>query len=284
MPRPGPQRRGLFDFLGDASDFLLHGDIDLDKSANFPTVLGTPGQNHSIINIPKSVITPCHLSTNKLTSLASRFSLACTDCYITGSFQAIGRLSVSGFKLQDFTLAASPQDFVAKLQLETTITAPLGSPDSLQKTIELFKAPIPNAGIVVPRIFSLGAIVSYEVGVSTSFSGTASMTFGLTASMPNTAAVVADIRHPSQSSATGFNGSVFNPNFDLKALTASVTVAAYAQPKLSFEVDITKVGHLGIALGVKSPVISATLTGGYSMSLSPSFPFFPFLPAVRIIH
>ncbi|KAI4099484.1 MAG: hypothetical protein LQ339_005911 [Xanthoria mediterranea] len=247
MPRPGPQRRGLFDFLGDASDFLLHGDIDLDKSANFPTVLGTPGQNHSIINIPK-------------------FSLACTDCYITGSFQAIGRLSVSGFKLQDFTLAASPQDFVAKLQLETTITAPLGSPDSLQHTTELFKAPIPNAGIVVPRIFSLGAIVSYEVGVSTSFSGTASMTFGLTASMPNTAAVVADIRHPSQSSATGFNGSVFDPNFDLQALTASVTVAAYAQPKLSFEVDITKVGHLGIALGVKSPVISATLTGGYNES------------------
>lgn len=58
MPRPGPQRRGLFDFLGDASDFLLHGDIDLDKSANFPTVLGTPGQNHSIINTPKSVVTP----------------------------------------------------------------------------------------------------------------------------------------------------------------------------------------------------------------------------------
>ena len=270
MPRPGPQRRGLFDFLGDASDFLLHGDIDLDKSANFPIVVGTPGQNHSIIDIPKSVVIPLS-PINEQTNLTSRFSLACTDCYITGSFQAIGRLSVSGFKLQDFTLAASPQDFVAKLQLDTTITAPLGSPDSLQKTIELFKAPIPNAGIVVPRIFSLGAIVSYEVGVSTSFSGTASMTFGLTASMPNTAAVVADIRHPSQSAATGFNGSVFDPNFDLKALTASVTVAAFAQPKLSFEVDITKVGHLGIAVGVKSPVISATLTGGYSMS-HPLFP------------
>ncbi|KAI4278080.1 MAG: hypothetical protein L6R38_005321, partial [Xanthoria sp. 2 TBL-2021] len=245
MPRPGPQRRGLFDFLGGASDFLLHGDIDFDKSAKFPTAIGTPGQNYSIIDIPK-------------------FSLACTDCYVTGSFQAVGHLSVSGFKLQGFTLAASPQDFAAKLQLDTNITAPLGSPDSLQHTIELFKAPIPSAGIVVPGIFSLGAIVSYEVGVSTSFSGTASMAFGMTASMPNTAAVIADVRHPSQSLATGFNGSVFDPNFDLKALTASVTVAAFAQPKLSFGVDITKVGHLEIALGVKSPVISATLTGGYN--------------------
>lgn len=58
MPRPGPQRRGLFDFLGGASDFLLHGDIDFDKSAKFPTAIGTPGQNYSIIDIPKSVASP----------------------------------------------------------------------------------------------------------------------------------------------------------------------------------------------------------------------------------
>ncbi|KAL8886227.1 MAG: hypothetical protein Q9192_006521, partial [Flavoplaca navasiana] len=246
MPQPaspsGPQRRGLRDFFGgvrdlfsDAGDFLS-GDISFDKSANFPTTIGVPGENHTIIDIPK-------------------ISIACTDCYVTGSFQAIGHLSVEGFKLQNFTLAASPQDFAAKLQLDTNITAPLGSPDALQHTIELFKAPVPSAGIVVPKIFSLGAIMSYEVGVSTSFSGSASMAFGITASMPNTAAVIADVRHPRQSSATGFDGGVFDPNFDLKALSASVTMAAFAQPKLSFEVAITKVGKLGIALGVKSPVI-----------------------------
>ncbi|KAI4263395.1 MAG: hypothetical protein L6R42_001455 [Xanthoria sp. 1 TBL-2021] len=252
MPRPGPQRRGLGDVIdsvhrkiGDAIDSL--GNYDFDKSARFPTAIGTPGQNHPIFNNPK-------------------FSLACTDCYVTGSFQATGHLSVSGFELKDFTLAASPQDFTAKLQLDTKITAPLGSPDSLQNTHELFKAPIPNAGIFVPGIFNLGAFVSYEVGVSTAFSGTASMTFGITASMPNTAAVTADVLHPSQNKATGFEGGKFDPNFDLKALTASVTVSAWAQPKLSFEVDITKVGHLGIALGVKSPVISANLTGGYDQN------------------
>ncbi|KAL8929157.1 MAG: hypothetical protein Q9172_000592 [Xanthocarpia lactea] len=254
MAQPGRRRRGLgdffdgvTDFFGGVTDFVANGDIDFDKAANFPVNIGTPGERHSIVNL-------------------SKFSLACTDCYVTGSFQMTGRLSVSDFKLQDFTLTGSPQDFAAKLELETNITAPLGSPETLQYSKELFSAPIPSAGIAVTGIFSVGAVISYEVGVSTSFSGSASMTFGVAASLPNTAAVVADFRHPDQSSATGFDGGKFDPSFDINALSADVTVAAFAQPKLSFGIDILKVGHLEIALGVKSPVVSATLTGGYNES------------------
>ncbi|KAL8728281.1 MAG: hypothetical protein Q9166_005522 [cf. Caloplaca sp. 2 TL-2023] len=251
MSQPKPRRRdllsGIGNFFGDAGDFFLHGDIDFDKSVNFPVSIGTPGERHSIVDI-------------------SKFQLACIDCYVTGSFQVVGHLSVSGFKLQDFTLAGSPQDFAAKLEFETTITAPLGSLDALQYNKTLFSAPIPNAGISVTGIFSLGAIVSYEIGVSTSFSGSASMTFGLSASLPNTAMAIADVRHPSQSAATGFDGGQIDPSFNLTALSASVSVAAFAQPKLSFGIDITKVGHLEIALGVKSPVVGATLTGGYNES------------------
>lgn len=268
MPQPSRHRRGLW-------DFVRHGDADFSKAVNFPVNVGTPGERNSIVDISKFVnpffppLTPPCFRRTQLTTPANRFTLACTDCYITGSFQFTGHLSVSGFKLQDFVLSGAPQDFAAKLQLETTITAPLGSPDSLQYAKELFSAPIPDAGISVTGIFSLGAVVSYEIGVSTSFAGSASMTFGLSTSLPNTAIVVADVRHPSQSSATGLDGGQVDQNFDLTALSASVTVAAFSQPKLSFGVEITKVGNLGIALGVKMPVISATLTGGYS---EPPFP------------
>ncbi|KAL8653320.1 MAG: hypothetical protein Q9226_003896 [Calogaya cf. arnoldii] len=133
MPQPGPQRRGLddiFDKVGDkfndAKDFASGNIVFDDKSAEFPTTIGVPGENHTIVNIPQ-------------------LQLACTDCYVTGSILAIGHLSVAGFKLQNFSLAASPRDFAAKLQLDANITAPLGSPDALQKTIELFKAPVPGA-------------------------------------------------------------------------------------------------------------------------------------------
>ncbi|KAL8687755.1 MAG: hypothetical protein Q9224_005059, partial [Gallowayella concinna] len=228
MPQPKRQRRG------ELWDFVRHGDADFSKAVNFPVAVGTPGERHSF-------------------NVSKYFSLACTDCYITGSFQITGHLSVSGFKLQNFILSGSPKDFAAKLQLETNITAPLGSLDSLGYTKELFSIPIPNAGISVPRIFSLGAIISYEIGVQTSFAGSASMAFGISTSLPNTAVLSADIRHPTQSSATGFDGGQVDPNFDLKALSAAVTVQAFSQPKLSFGIEITKIGKLGIALGVKMP-------------------------------
>ena len=68
MPPPGsqsgPQRRGLGDFFSgvrdvfsDVGDFLS-GDIAFDKSADFPTTIGVPGENHTIIDIPKYVAFP----------------------------------------------------------------------------------------------------------------------------------------------------------------------------------------------------------------------------------
>ncbi|KAL8953271.1 MAG: hypothetical protein Q9222_000876 [Ikaeria aurantiellina] len=244
------RKRGIIDDIGDAvgdaGDFILHGDADLSRSVTIPVAVGEPGVPHSIVDTAK-------------------FSVSCTDCYVTGSFQVTGHLSVSGFKLQDFTLAGSPQDFAAKLQLATSITAPY-SPDALEYTKELFSAAIPDAGISVAGIFSLGTWISYEVGVSTTFAGSASMTFGLSASLPNGAMAIADVRNPSASSATGFEGGQFDPNFDLTALSSSVTVAAFSQPKLLFGIDIERVGRLDIALAVKLPTVSATLKAAYNES------------------
>lgn len=123
---------------------------------------------------------------------------------------------------------------------------------------------IPEAGISVPKIFDLGAWVSYEVGVSTTFAGSANMTFGVSASVPDTAVVVADFADPSLSSATGFDAGNVDPNFDLQGLSAGVTVAAYSQAKLSFGIDIVKVGKLDIAYGLKLPAIEAKLKAAYS--------------------
>ncbi|KAL8633735.1 hypothetical protein Q9189_000471 [Teloschistes chrysophthalmus] len=235
------QRRGL-GFFKD----LLTGDSDTSKSASFPLSVGTPGVSTAIVS-------------------TSVFSLNCLDCYVTGSFEVTGHLSIKDYHLQDFTLSGAPQDFAAKLELGTTIAAPY-SPDSLSYNKTLFEAPIPDAGISVPGIFSLGAIVSYDIGVSTTFRGSASMNFGLTASLPNTAVAIADFQNPTQSSATGFDGGSFDPSFDLTALSASVTVAAFSQPKLSFGVDITGIGHLDVAFALKLPLVEATVAAAYNQS------------------
>ncbi|KAL8649240.1 MAG: hypothetical protein Q9210_004516 [Variospora velana] len=181
---------------------------------------------------------------------------------VAGSFQVTGHLSVKDFSLQQLTLAGSPQGFAAKMDIATKITAPY-SPDQLAYSKELFSAPIPEAGISVTGIFSLGAVVSYEVGVSTTFSGSASMSFGLTASLPDTAVVIADSLDRSASTATGFEGAVFDPHFNLTALSAGVTLAAFSQAKLTFGVDITKVGKLEVGVALKLPAVEAIVKGAY---------------------
>ena len=165
------------------------------------------------------------------------------------------------FELQELTLDASPQGLAATLELGASITAK-ESPDSQQFSKELFSAPIPDAGIELHGIFKLGAFVSYDVGVDTTFAGTAALQFGLTASLPDTARVMANIKTPDESSATGFDPS-FNPIFDVQSLSASVTVAAFTQPKLSFDIELTKIARFDVHVNVKLPEVSATFTAGF---------------------
>ncbi|KAI4139285.1 MAG: hypothetical protein LQ341_004273 [Variospora aurantia] len=234
QPKKASRRRGLWDTITNAvsntGDFIINGDADFSKSVNFPVNVGTPGVVTSVVN--------------------------------TTLFQVTGHLSVKDFSLQQLTLAGSPQGFAAKMDIATKITAPY-SPDQLGYSKELFSAPIPEAGISVTGIFSLGAVVSYEVGVSTTFSGSASMNFGLTASLPDTAVVIADGLDRSASTATGFEGAVFDPHFNLTALSAGVTFAAFSQAKLTFGVDITKVGKLEVGMGLKLPAVEAIVKGAY---------------------
>lgn len=223
------------------------GDADVSKSVSFDVNVGTPGQK-----------------TNIYTDDKGRFSLDCIDCYVSGSWGVEGHLTVENFVLQDLILEASPSDFKAKLELEATVTSSK-SPESIQNSKELFSAPIPGAGISVTGIFKLGATVSYEVGTSATFAGSATADFGLSASLPNGAKVVAAVNHPTDSSATGWSGSSLTPNFEVTKLSASITLAAFSQPKIAFGIELVEVGKVDVAVTMKLPEISSTLSANYGM-------------------
>lgn len=251
IPYQNPQRlkqRGLWgDITNIGKDVLdaAQGNADLSKSVTFPVSVGHEGQK-----------------TNIYTDNKGRLTLDCINCFVSGSFQVTGHISVHHFDLQDLTLTASPNNFQSQLELEATITSSK-NPDSLQYTKELFSFPIPSAGIEVEGIFKLGAILSYDVGVSSSFSGSATVDFGLQASLPNSAQLVADVQNPDQSTATGFATGELTPMFDIKKESASVTVAAFSQPKLSFGIELIKVGNIDVAITIKLPEVSATLSAEY---------------------
>ncbi|KAL8680964.1 MAG: hypothetical protein Q9186_002864 [Xanthomendoza sp. 1 TL-2023] len=249
IPQAGKFKpRGFWGDIANVGKDVLdaaQGDFDQTKSVTFGVNVGKAGEKTNIYKDDKG-----------------RFSIDCIDCYVAGSWQVQGHIVVENFVLQDLTLAASPSNFKAKLELEATVTASK-SPATLQNSKELFSAPIPGAGIAVTGIFKLGATVSYEVGTSATFAGTATAQFGLEAGLPNAAKVVADVNNPDRSSATGWQGSSLTPNFKVTKLDASITLAAFSQPKIAFGVELVKVGNVDVAVTMKLPEISTTLSATY---------------------
>lgn len=116
----------------------------------------------------------------------------------------------------------------------------------------------------------MGATIAYEVGLSTTFSGSGTFSAGLSATLPDDAKLVANVNTPDQSSATGFDTASATPKFDVQALSASATVAAFAQPKLILGIVLTDIGAFDVNIAIKTPIVSATFTAAYSKSGSPN--------------
>ena len=242
------QKRGLWgDIVNVGKDVLdaATGSFDLSKTLNFPINIGQQSQTTPIYDNEESPL-----------------KLDCINCYVSGSFAVTGHISVDHFSLQDLTLTGGPRNFQAALEMEATITD-TSAPKSLQYTKELFSFPIPDAGIEIEGIFKIGAILSYEVGTSFSFSGSATVDFGIQASLPDTAQVVADINDPDSSSATGWSSGTLTPTFDITKESASLKLAAFSQPKLAFGIELTDVGKFDVALTLKLPEISSTFSAEY---------------------
>jgi len=201
----------------------------------------------------------------KLTWLPStHLTLDCINCYISGSVEVTGHISVDHFKLQDLTMDGQPHGLSGAVEFEAKVTK-YEKPDAWKFTKDLFSAPVPDAGLEVPGIFKIGAILSYQVGVQAQLQGSATIDFGLGLQVPDTAGIHADILHPSSSTAQGLSGDI-KPLFDIKAITATVQFAAFAQPKLSFGVELTEIGTLDIALTFKMPQIAVKFIAAYSKS------------------
>lgn len=108
--------------------------------------------------------------------------------------------------------------------------------------------------------------MSYNVGFTSTIQGNATVDFGLSASIPNTAQLTADLKNPDSSSATGFSGGSLTPLFNVKDLSASITLGAYSKPELSLGVSLVKIGTADVDISVKLPEIDLTLTAAYDQA------------------
>ncbi|KAI9811948.1 MAG: hypothetical protein M1832_000653 [Thelocarpon impressellum] len=237
------------DAVGDAVGDV--GDANLAKSVTFGIGVGTAGQRSTIFKEP-----------------SGKLQLDCVNCFLKGSFQVNGRLTTDNFQLKSFTLDAAPVDVSASLELEATLKGSVKGPGSklFNASKELFAQAIPGAGISVPKIFTLGAVIEFAVAAESSISGEGNFTFGLSAAIPNGAKVITDLTQPELSSQTGFGDVNVVPKFDINKLEGGVSVGASAQPKLTFGVDVLKIGRLETSLVLKLPKVTSDLKGVFGMS------------------
>lgn len=147
------------------------------------------------------------------------------------------------------------------------MTASYGS-DSLGYTKDLFSQGIPGIGISIPEIMNIGATLTYSVGGSCSFSGSATVDFGLQATIPDSAQIVADYQNRGASTATGFSGGEPTPIFHVPNESVSVTLSAFSQLTIDFGVDLLDFGAMDVGLAFKLPEVGATLTAKYGKFIS----------------
>ena len=219
---------------------IFVGNAEFSKSMDFP--VGVRNENER---------------SNIYSDSTGRLKLDCVNCFVAGSFLVTGRVSVHHFHIQDLSIAAAPRNVHAALVLEASIED--GDADDINEAKELFSAPIPGVGIVIPGIFKLGGVLSYEVGFSATFKGAASIQFGLKASIPDESILLVNVADPGKSNAAGFRPAV-DPVFDVKQLEASLSVSAYSQPKLFFGIEVIGAAKADVSLAIRLPEVSASFT------------------------
>jgi len=185
---------------------------------------------------------------------------------------------VNDWKVKDLTIDGTPTGLYGALKLEATVTK-YEKPKQLKRSEPLFEAPVPDLGIIVPGIFKLGAIFKFEVGVQTQLQGSATIDFDLEARVPDTAKFTVDVMNQNLSTADGFRCDV-NPIFDVKAFSATIQLAAFAQAVLSFGVEVEKVGKWDVELQFKMPQLATKMIAGHSKP-TPPFLFFNFSVLTR---
>jgi len=115
-------------------------------------------------------------------------------------------------------------------------------------------------------VFKIGVTLAYQLGFNTRFMNSATVTFGVTSSLPNGASVTADLKDKSKSTATGFEGAKLEPIYDLQGLSSTVQFAVFTQFKLVFGIDIDHIAKVDVDFEFKMPQLDLTISAAYGAS------------------
>lgn len=170
---------------------------------------------------------------------------------------------VNKFILSAMDLEVSPQDFAAEMTFEVTIDDQ-DKVETLSNEKTLMDVPVPNAGVVIKEIFSLGLRVQFAAGYVTKVKRGITFRAGISAALPGNPKFVIDAVQLWRNAAEGFEAYTVDPSVDLKSLSGTADISLAAKPKLVFGIDIIDEFKLEIGLIVNLPELKGTATAKYS--------------------
>lgn len=178
---------------------------------------------------------------------------------MAGTLQLVGTVKVHLFSLKELSLAMSPTGFNAALEVKTTIAFDASDSEktSDSKSITLFSAPVPGAGLSIPEIFELGCTVGIDAGFDISFDASVAFTVGLTAALPEGGKILLDLANMDNSGVTGLDGVNVTPVVTIDSKNVTIHGDVYLSPKVSFGISILSLGKADAALSLQLPKISA---------------------------
>jgi hypothetical protein len=179
---------------------------------------------------------------------ATNFTVSCADCGVQGALEFAGHVEGSVFGgLDHLMLSATPQGLGATLNLEATLAGSYNFEglDWASQEFELLSIPLPS-GWRIPGVLTFGPnaklLAGYEL---TSISGEATMTAGISASIPDSSIAKLDLISKDPVDVSGWL-----PTFDFQPpqLTeGSVEAKGKVWGKLAVAVSLEIFGTLRLA-------------------------------------
>lgn len=193
---------------------------------------------------------------NKTTQSGLDFSVNCHNCATKGSLAISGK--VTGGSTVSVTMEAVPQDIEFDLGLELDVSGTLGS--GWQKDFQLFTAGLP--GFSITKILTVGPQFSIGAGFDLSgVAGTASISSGLTANIPNSATASLDILGGD----TTFTG--WAPTISYQPITVNAEVdgslGIYTEVDLDIGLTVFETGY-GAGFTLKVPDVTLNVGAGFN--------------------
>ena len=207
-----------------------------------------------------------------------RLIVDCASCFIAGKFLISGNVKVDDFKITEFTLSIKPSGFTATTEFDAFINAAYTDAElndllsngerkasliSLSGSQDILEMAIPGAGLLVPNIFSLGMIASFETGFTMGVKGSLNLTAGVKTTLPDAARISLDLVDLSRSAATGFEGATAEPIFRANTGSARVDGSVFFRPKFALKAQIMSVGELSADVKVGLPQINTNAEAAF---------------------